>query len=140
MREETLHLLLRAQDQRLGAEQDQVPCGPINSFWIGLGVLRPVHPMGSPDATLAQGNLLFQLSRDGNVHGSGMSHTTTASPKISLRAPWKFGNAVVGRGNAGWTTSKSGHSCPCQNCSQRPPAVKTGRGSVRNHPSNRSKD
>ena len=33
------------------------------------------------------------------------------------------------RGNAGWTTSRSGYLCPCQNCSQRPPAEKTGRGS-----------
>ena len=24
--------------------------------------------------------------------------------------------AVVGRGNAGWRTSKSGHICPCKNC------------------------
>ena len=103
--------------------------------------------MGSPDATLAQGNLLFQLSRDGNVHGSGMSHTTTASPKISLRAPWKFGNAVVGRGNAGWTTSKSGHSCLCQNCPQQPSAGKAGGGAPLNRlpcppppTTNRSKD
>ena len=27
----------------------------------------------------------------------------------------RVGNAVVGRENAGWTTSKSGHPCPCQN-------------------------
>ena len=30
----------------------------------------------------------WQLSTDGNVHGSGMSHATTASPKPSFRAPW----------------------------------------------------
>ena len=41
---------------------------------------------------------------------------TTASPKPSFRAPRQVGNAVVGRGNAGWTTSKSGHPCLCQNC------------------------
>ena len=63
-----------------------------------------------------------------NLHGSGMSHATTASLKPSLGAPWRAGEAVVGRGNAGWTTSKSEHSCPCQNCSQWPPAEKTGRG------------
>ena len=40
-------------------------------------------------------------SRDGNVHGSGTSHATTASPKPSLRASWSVGDAVVGRGNAG---------------------------------------
>ena len=38
-----------------------------------------------------------------------MSHSTTASPKASFRAPRRVGGAVVGRGNAGWTTSKSGH-------------------------------
>ena len=50
-------------------------------------------------------------------------------PKPSFRVPWKVGDTVVGRGNAGLTL-KSGHSCPCQNCSQRPPAKKTGRGSL----------
>ena len=39
---------------------------------------------------------------------------------------------MVGRGNAGWTTSKSVHICPCQNCLQGPPAEKTGRGSLQN--------
>ena len=29
-----------------------------------------------------------------------------------------------------WTTSKSGHPCQCQNCSQQRPAEKTGRGSL----------
>ena len=28
----------------------------------------------------------------------------------------RVGDDVVGRGRAGWTTSKSGHPCPCQNC------------------------
>ena len=56
----------------------------------------------------------------------------TASAKPSFRVPWRVGNAVVGRGNAGWTTSKSGHSCPCPNCSQWLPAEKTGRGSLLN--------
>ena len=36
----------------------------------------------------------------------GMSHATTASSVSSFRAPWKMGDAVVGRGNAGWTISK----------------------------------
>ena len=80
-------------------------------------------------------NLFWQLSRDGNLHGSGMSHPTTASPKRSFGAPWRVGNDVVGRGNAGWTTSKSGHPCRSQNCSQGPPAEKTGRGSLMNRPS-----
>ena len=29
---------------------------------------------------------------------------------------------MVGRGNAGWTTAKSGQPCPCKNCSRRSPA------------------
>ena len=80
-------------------------------------------------------NLFWQLSRDGNLHGLGMSHTTTASPKPSFKAPWMVSNAVVGRGNAGWTVSKSGHPCLCWNCSQGPPAENTGKGSLLNHPS-----
>ena len=45
-------------------------------------------------------SLLWQLSRDGNVHGSGMSHATTASPKPSFSTPCKVDDAVVGRRNA----------------------------------------
>ena len=80
-------------------------------------------------------NLLWQLSRDGNLHGSGMSHATTAPPKPSLLALCRVSNAVVGKGNAGWTTSKTEHPCPCRNCSHRPPAEKTGRESLLNRPS-----
>ena len=39
------------------------------------------------------------IQYDGNSHGSGMSLPTTASPK----SPCMVGDAVVGRGNAGWT-------------------------------------
>ena len=77
-------------------------------------------------------NLFWQLSRDRNLHGSGMSHATKASPKLSLRAPWRVGNTVASGENAGWT-SKSAYSCPCQSCSQGPPAEKAGRGSLLNH-------
>ena len=73
--------------------------------------------------------------QEGNLHGSGMSHATTAIPKPSFRAPWRVGDAVVVRGNAGWTSSKSGHPCSCQNCSQWPPPEKAGRGSLLNRPS-----
>ena len=72
-------------------------------------------------------NLFWQLSRDGNVRGSGMSHATTASPKPSFGASWRVDDAIVSRGNAGWTTSKSGHPCPGKNCLQGPSAEKTGR-------------
>ena len=43
-------------------------------------------------------NLLWQLSWDGNLHGSGRSHVTRASPKPSFWAPWWVGDAVIGRG------------------------------------------
>ena len=69
-------------------------------------------------------NLFWQLSRDGNLHGSGMSHAMKASPKPSFEPPWRVGDTVVSRRNAGWTTSKSGHPCPFKNCSQEPPAEK----------------
>ena len=58
---------------------------------------------------------------------SGISHASTVSPKPSFTAPGRVGDAVVGKGNAGGTKSKSGHPCSCQNCSQAPPAEKTGR-------------
>ena len=77
-------------------------------------------------------NLFWPLSKDGHLHGLGMSHAITASPKLSLKAPRRMGDAVAGRGNAGWTTTKSGHPCPGQNCSQGPPAEKTGRRSLQN--------
>ena len=51
-------------------------------------------------------NLFWRLSRDGNLHGSGMSHATTASPKPSFRAPWRVGYTVVGRENVGYATPK----------------------------------
>ena len=50
--------------------------------------------------------------------------------KTSFMALWNVGGAVVGRENAGWTTTKSGHPCPCWSCSQGPTAIKTGRGSL----------
>ena len=84
--------------------------------------------------------LSWQLSRDVNSHGSGVSHGTTASPKPSFWAPLKVGDTVVGGGNAGLTTSKSGHPCSCQKCSQGPPVEKTGRGSLLNRPSCSSDD
>ena len=53
----------------------------------------------------------------------------------SFRTLWKLDDAVVGRGNAGWTQSKSGLPCPWQICSQGPPVEKTGRGSLLDRPS-----
>ena len=75
------------------------------------------------------------LPRDGNLHSFGMSHAMTASPNPSFGAPWTVSDTAVGRGNAGWTASKSGHACLCQNCSQRPPAENTGREPLLSCPS-----
>ena len=81
-------------------------------------------------------NLFWPLSRDRNLHGLGMLHATRSLLKPSFKAPWREGDAEVGTGNAGWTTSKSGHPCPCQNCSRGPPAgqKKTERRSLLNRP------
>ena len=103
------HLLLRAQDQRLGAEQDQLPCGSTGTS-------------------------------SGNCHETETCavrgcYTPQQSPKPSFRASWRVSDAVVGRRNAGWTTSGSVHPCQCQNCSHELPAEKTGRGSLLSCPS-----
>ena len=52
----------------------------------------------------------------------------TSLSKTILQAPWRVGDAVVGKGNAGWT-SASGRPCPGQNCSQWPSAENAGRES-----------
>ena len=101
----SLYLLLGEQDQQLGAEQGQLPTGSTGTS------------SGSCQKT--------------NFHGFGTSHAMTTSPEPSFRTPWK----VVGRGIAGWTTSKSGHPCLCQNCSQGPPAEKDWKRPLLNHPS-----
>ena len=74
--------------QRLGAEHNQLP------LWV--------HK-----------NLSWQLSRDGNLHGLGMSHTKTASPKPYFRAPWTVGDAVCGWQRKCWMdNSKEWTSLP----------------------------
>ena len=72
-------------------------------------------------------SLFWLLPRDGNSHGSGKLERSRRplQDHPSFRARWRVGDAVVGRGNTGWTKSKSGHPCPCQNCSQGPPVEKT---------------
>ena len=82
---------------------------------------------------VVQRNLFWQMSRDGNMHGLGIHSAMTASPKLSFRTPLRMSDMVV-RGTAGWTTSKSGHPCSCQNFSV-PPAERTGSGSLLNLPS-----
>ena len=67
-----------------------------------------------------------------NLQGSGISHAMTASPESFFRPPWRVGDVVKDMlyGHIEkWT------SLPCQNCSQGPPAEKTGRGFLLNHPS-----
>ena len=51
-----------------------------------------------------------------------------------FRPPWRVGDALVFSENAG-RTSKCGHPCLCQSCTQEPPAEMTGRGSLLNRPS-----
>ena len=101
---------------------------------------RPMTGCGTISASMwVHMNPFWQLSRDGNLHGSGMSHALTASSKPCFRTPRRVGNAMDGRGNAGWTTSKGAHLCACQNCSQwspaKPPKKKNGRQSQLSHPS-----
>ena len=80
-------------------------------------------------------NPLRQLSKDGNLHGSGMSQATTTSPKPSSRVPWMvtpyFSSEEMLDGQHQGVDIPP---CPCHNCSQGPPAEKTGRGSLLNHP------
>ena len=93
---------------------------------------RPATGCGARSTSSWVHRILFwQLSSGRNLHGSGMS----PSPKSSFRVLWRVGDAVVGRRNAGGTTSKSGHSCQCQNCSQRSTAEKTGMWSLLYRPS-----
>ena len=115
--------------------------GQMRSGWRTRAALlmhldRPSTCCGARSTSLwINGSLFWQLSGDGSLHGSGMSHATTASPKLSFVVFWRMGGAVIGRGNVSWTTSKSRHPCPCQMRSQGPPAEKTGRGSLVNRPS-----
>ena len=95
----------------MGAEQDQLPLDPQEPLLATvkrrkLAWFEHVTRHDSLSKTIFQ-----ELSLDGGT-----------------------GDAVVGRGNAG-RTSKSGHICPCQSCSQEPPAEKTGRGALLNRPS-----
>ena len=105
----------------------------------GLGQAAQALQENSRSAVLLDSQLekFFKTTPvgDGNLHDSSTSHVTTADPKLSLGAPRRVDDAVVGRGNSGWTTQKSRHRCPCQNCTQGPPAGKIGRGSLLNRPS-----
>ena len=112
--------------------QNQVP--KETSSHLLLLSRRPTTGRGTRStSSWAHKNLSWQLSRDWNSHGSGMSQTTTASPNPSFKVPLRMGIAMVSRGSTGWATLKSGHPCPCQHCWQWLPAGKAGRGSLLNH-------
>ena len=65
---------------------------------------RPTAWYGARSTLLWVYRNTLQLPRDGNLqcklHGLGMPHATTASPKPSFMAPRRMGGVVVGRGNA----------------------------------------
>ena len=102
------HLLFGAQDQ-----------------WQLLSKIS--HFVGPQEPFLAT-VYRFKLAQFGHVT------CLTAFSQSFSRAPWRVGDIVVSRENAGWTTSSSGHSCPCQNCSLRPHAENIGRESLLNRP------
>ena len=69
-----------------------------------------------------------------------MSRDTTASSKPFFMALSRMGDVEVSRGNSGRTRSKSGLPCSYRNCLRKPPAEKSGRGSLLNRPSSPSDD
>ena len=93
--------------------------------WVRSKTKFPVGP---------QEPLLATVKRP-KIDGSGISNATTASPQPSFRASWRVSDTVVCTGNAGWTSSKSGRPCLCQNCSQGLHAGRTGGESLLNRPS-----
>ena len=58
-----------------------------------------------------QRNVFWQVLRDRNLHGFGMSHATTASPKPFFGASLRVDDAMVGR-SAGWTQWEEWTSLP----------------------------
>ena len=103
---------------------------PSKSTCVEPFALAPFHPgpcgsTGTPLATVKGQKLswFWQIT----------CHESLS--KTVLQGTLQGGLDIVSRGNAGWTTSKSGHSCPCRNCSQGPPVEKTERGSLLNRPS-----
>ena len=84
---------------------------------------------------LVRRNPFWQLSRDGNLHDSDTSHVSTASPKPSFRARWKVGDAVVSRGNAGWTHQRVNIPAHASTAHKGRLQKKAGRGSLLDRPS-----
>ena len=125
----TLHVLCKSTQTTLSDIWGNFSASPTWST-------KPTNGCGARSTSLrAHRNLFWQLSREISLHGLGHKpHATTASPKSSFGAPRRAGDTVVVRGNAGWTTQRSGNPCACLNFSRCLPAEMTGRGSMLNHP------
>ena len=75
-----------------------------NILCISYSETRPTTGCGIRSTSLwVHRNLFWQLSRDGNLHGSGMSHATTVSPKPSFghfggwATPWSAEEMLAGQ-------------------------------------------
>ena len=91
-------LLLGTQDQQLGVEQEQLLCGPTGTSSSNCHEIKTCMVQAFCHDSLSK--TILQGTQEGG----------------QCRV-WQ-------RGNAGWTTSKSGRPCPCRNCSQGPSAEK----------------
>ena len=104
------HFLLGARDQRLGAEQDQLPCGSTgtssgNCQEMKTSMIREFHTAQQP------------LQNHPSWHLGG------------LATPWSAEELLDGK------HQRVDIPAHARNCSQGPPAEKTGRGSLLNRPS-----
>ena len=77
------------------------------------------------------GNLFFNYTFSVTRSNVGLVTGHDSLSRTDLQGTLELGDAVVGRGNAGWTTSRSGRPCTCRNCSRWWPSTeRTGRGSL----------
>ena len=107
--------------------------GTSKFFWVNTfsGLRKVLHKTKD----WVQSKINYLVGPQEPLLATGMSRTTTASPKPFFRAPRRVGDAMVSRTKkAWWTTSKSGCPCLCQNCSRGPSTEKTGSGSLLNPP------
>ena len=90
-------------------------------------------------------NALYSKHRCPIAHNTWIPHDTIrygtcneclSKNKKKSGQPWRVGDAAVGRGTSGQTTTESGRRpCSCLNCSSWRLAEKTGRGFQLNRPS-----
>ena len=92
------HLLLGEQDQPLSAKQYQLLC----------------EPSGTSSCDC----------KETEKRRVGASHAPR-QPLQNVRAPLRAGGGVIDRGNARWTTSKSGHSFNATTCHPIPTSPHT---------------